>query len=114
MHPATLLSSSTPRKIAALQNPTHGLGSFNFWKVILAVRGQDSDQRRYVCFSETTHCYWLGIHGKYNTLRGKSEASDLGRININQKEQFLHHVMLLVCIIIAYMYNATHSGDLSC
>jgi len=38
----------------------------------------------------------------------------MGCININQKEQFLHHVMLLVCIIIAYMYNATPSGDLSC
>ena len=48
-----------------------------------------------------------GIHGKDNTLRGKFEASDLGRININQKEQFLHHGMLLVCIIIAYIDNAT-------
>jgi len=38
----------------------------------------------------------------------------MGCININQKEQFLHHVMLLVCIIIAYMYNAAPSGDLSC
>ena len=114
MHPATLLSISAHRKTVALHSPTHGFGSFNFGEIILAVRGQNSDQRRYVCFSETAHCYWLGIHGKDNTLRPKSEASDRGCININQKEQFLHHVMLLVCIIITYMYNATPSGDLSC
>ena len=39
------------------------------------------------------------------------KRSDVGRININEKERFLHHVMLLVCIIIAYMYNAIPSGD---
>ena len=37
-----------------------------------------------------------------------------GRININENKLILHHVMLLVCIINAYMFNATLSGDLSC